>query len=450
MAACSRALRTWLIRSPPYGDVNERCRCGLLPRRIRAPFCFPPILEGWPVDAPWIRGAPLPMTRYSVAVVAACPFPYPRGTPIRILRMAESLSARGHYVEVITYHLGQTITDPAFPIRRIPRLPTYRRLRPGPSYQKLLVVDLLLAGKVFSVLRSRHFDLIHAHHYEGLLASLPAARLLRLPLVFDVHTLLSSELPHYSLGLPRAALALMGHLLDRLLPPRADHIVAVTNSIRGRLTREVGIPGSRVTTVYTAAESAHLGRASTPDHEAAARTLIYTGTLEAYQGIDLMLRAFRRVVDHRPDTRLKIVTDAQLGLYAKLIQQLQLQSKVDLVSAGYFDLPQHLHSALIALSPRVVSDGLPTKVLNYMAAGRAIVAFSGSAEILENGTTGIVVPDNDTEAFAGAVLDLLADRGRAEKLGRNARAHVREFFVWEAAVQRLEQIYAEVLQERPS
>ena len=53
------------------------------------------------------------MSRLRVAVVAACPFPYPRGTPVRILRLSEEIAARGHEVHVVTYHLGAgEVSDP--------------------------------------------------------------------------------------------------------------------------------------------------------------------------------------------------------------------------------------------------------------------------------------------------------------------------------------------------
>lgn len=387
-------------------------------------------------------------TGLSIAVIAACPFPYPRGTPIRILRMAESLVARGHHVEVISYHLGQRVVDLPFVVHRIPRVPTYHRLAPGPSYQKLLLVDPLLTLRVLSVVRSRRFDVIHAHHYEGLLAALPAARLLRIPLVFDVHTLLSTELPHYSLGLPKALLCNLGDALDRMLPRRADHIVAVTHAIRSRLMHEIGISADRITTIYTGVEAEHFHTAAAPDPRVAARTLIYTGTLEDYQRIDLMLMAFRRVLDQQSDVRLKIVSDASLGPYRSLIRDLGLQEHLDLIQADYFHLPEILHTAVIALSPRVVCDGLPIKMLNYMATGRAIVAFRGSAEILEHDRTAIVVPDNDVEAFSAAILALLDDPLRAQMLGNNARARVEEFFVWESAAIALEKIYGGLLSPR--
>jgi glycosyltransferase involved in cell wall biosynthesis len=355
--------------------------------------------------------------------------------------MAESLVARGHHVEVITYHLGQHLVELPFKVHRIPAVPTYHRMTPGPSYQKVLLLDPLLTLKVLSVVGSGHFDVIHAHHYEGLLAALPAARRYGIPTVFDVHTLLASELPHYKLGLPRGLLRLIGEAMDRLVPARADHIVAVTKTIRNRLMHEIGIPADRVTTVYTGAEADHFSAVASEEPATATRTLIYTGTLEEYQRIDLMLQAFRRVLDMQPDVRLKIVSDASLERYRGMIRDLRLDDHIDMVTAGYFGLPAQLHSAMIALSPRVVCDGLPAKMLNYMATGRAIVAFAGSAEAIQDGDTGIVVEDGNIQAFSAAILELLDRPERARELGRNARTRVEEFFVWESAARALEKIY---------
>jgi hypothetical protein len=49
----------------------------------------------------------------TVVMVAACPLPSTRGTSIRILRMAEALSERGHNVHIVTYHLEQSEVSPA-------------------------------------------------------------------------------------------------------------------------------------------------------------------------------------------------------------------------------------------------------------------------------------------------------------------------------------------------
>jgi glycosyltransferase involved in cell wall biosynthesis len=383
-----------------------------------------------------------------IAVVAACPFPYPRGTPLRILRMAEGLAARGHEVHVITYHLGQKIDGLPFVIHRIPNIPTYRKVSPGPTYQKILLLDSLLALKLLSVVRTHRIEIVHSHHYEGMLAGLPAARLTGIPLIFDVHTLLTSELPHYRLGLPAALLRRLGSRLDHWLPPKADHIVAVTRAIRERMISEIGIPERRVTTVYTGIEAGHFAARPGLPIDSASHTLVYDGNLASYQGIDLMLQAFRRVLDRRPGTLLRLITNSALDPYAGLIRGLDLEDHLELVPAEYFQLPQHLRSGMIALSPRVECDGLPLKVLNYMATGRAIVAFEGSGEILIHRQTGLVIRNGDVSAFAAAILELLENPALAGQLGKAAQSTVMEFFVWEDSIKLLEDIYAGVLEGR--
>lgn len=382
------------------------------------------------------------MTRkYKIAVIAACPFPYPRGTPIRILRMSEALAARGHDVHVITYHLGQNVEDLPFKIHRIPNIPTYHKLSPGPTYQKIAVLDPLLAVKILSVVLKERFDIIHAHHFEGVLASLPARFLTGTPLVFDVHTLLSSELPHYAMGLSAQTLSRIGKIFDHWLPRRASHIVSVTNTIRDRMINEIGISPDKVTTVYTGLETDHFSPHSSTLPGSDSQTLIFTGNLASYQGVDLMLQAFRKVLDQRPQTILKIITDSPIEPYQDLISELNIHQNLIVEDASYFQLPAKLHSAPIALNPRVHCDGLPVKLLNYMATARAIVSFEGSAEVLSNGVNGLVVPDNDIDAFARAILELLGKPDLVKTLGENARKSVQEFFVWEKSIESLEEIY---------
>src|SRR4051794_452049 len=102
------------------------------------------------------------------AVVAAWPFSSPRGTPLGLERMADALAARGHRVDVVTYHLGAECAGRAFTVHRIADVRRYQRTAPGPSWRKLLQIDSMLARKVLE--RSRHhgYDIIHAHHVEGL------------------------------------------------------------------------------------------------------------------------------------------------------------------------------------------------------------------------------------------------------------------------------------------
>src|SRR5262245_9455574 len=71
--------------------------------------------------------------RLTVAVIAACPFPARRGTPVRIQRLAEQLTLRGHRVVVVTYHLGSGEPVPSLDVRRIRPIRSYQKLGPGPT-----------------------------------------------------------------------------------------------------------------------------------------------------------------------------------------------------------------------------------------------------------------------------------------------------------------------------
>lgn len=392
------------------------------------------------------------MRACKIAMVAACPFPAPRGTPIRIYRMADALSRRGHEVHVVAYHLGAGGDDAPFPIHRTPDVRTYRKFSPGPTYQKLLVVDPLLAATLQKVLRTGGFDIIHAHHYEGLLASLLARRTTRHPVVFDVHTLLETELPHYGLGLFGWSKRRIGRFLDARLPGRAEQVIAVTEDIRAKLLGHGAAAPENITVIGNGVECEHFDvapRAGTADgKDTKTRTLIFTGNLASYQGIDLLLAAFRDLRNKRQDVRLLVVSKDAFDPYEPLARQLGIREYIDFAPARFDTLPELLAAADVAVNPRTKCDGIPQKLFNYMAAGKAIVSFAGSAKSLVHGELGLIVPDGDCAGFCEAALRLLDDSELASKLGGNAKRFAKTELAWEKAAQKTEEVYERVLRAR--
>jgi glycosyltransferase involved in cell wall biosynthesis len=378
-------------------------------------------------------------------MVAACPLPYPRGTPLRIHGMANALVERGHDVHVVTYHLGGHERDVRYRLHRIRDVPSYRKVTPGPTSLKLLVVDPLLALRLRGVLRAGSFDVIHAHHFEGLLTALAANLGGGLPIVFDAHTLLEAELPFYRPGPLGRAGKRLGRMLDTRLPPRADHVIAVTDSMREKLLDLGRLHPGDISVIASGVglepfDEPPSGVASRPP----GRTAIYTGNLAAYQGVDLMLRAFAEVSAALPDARLRIVTESSFELYDPLARELGLRDRIDLVQVPFEALPEHLWASDVALNPRVECDGLPQKLLNYMAASKAIVSFAGSAKLLTHEANALVVPDGDIHGFAHAVLRLFDDAALARCLGARSREVVRATLSWDTAAAKVEGVYARV------
>ena len=378
-----------------------------------------------------------------IAMIAACPFPWPRGTPIRIHRIAEAVARRGHAVHVVTYHLGQELADAPFVVHRIRDVPFYRRTSPGPTVRKLLLLDPMLAGLLRRLHREIGFDLVHAHHYEGLLVASHALR--GIPIVYDAHTLLASELPTYRLALPRRLVRGVAPWLDRYLPRRADHIIAVSETIRHALTTLGASAPERIHVIPNGVEWEHFPAewGITAD----APTVVFAGNLAPYQGVDLMLQAFALLYARRADARLVVVTDSPFAPYEAQARRLGVRAAVDLRRATFAEQPAILAAATVAINPRVQCDGIPQKLLNYMAAGLPIATFESSAGPLRHEVTGLSVPDGDTAAMAAALERLLTDRALARALGDAARHQARREFSWDQVAARVEQAYREAIAE---
>jgi glycosyltransferase involved in cell wall biosynthesis len=378
-----------------------------------------------------------------IAMIAACPFPWPRGTPIRIHRIAEAVARRGHAVHVVTYHLGQELADPPFVVHRIRDVPFYRRTSPGPTLRKLFLLDPMLVRLLRRLHHEIRFDLVHAHHYEGLLVASHAVR--EIPIVYDAHTLLGSELPTYRLALPRRCVRAVAPWLDRYLPRRADRIIAVSETIRQTLTILGASAPDRVHVIPNGVEWERfpMERGITPDGP----TVIFAGNLAPYQGVNLMLQAFALLHDRRADVRLVIVTDSPFTPYEVLARQLGVRAAVDLRRATFPEQPAILAGAAVAINPRVRCDGIPQKLLNYMAAGLPVATFDSSAGPLRHEVTGLRVPDGDTVAMADALERLLTDRVLAQKLGDAARDQARREFSWDQVAARVEDVYRKAIAE---
>jgi glycosyltransferase involved in cell wall biosynthesis len=361
--------------------------------------------------------------------------------------MAEALTSRGHEVHVVTYHLGDTQDRLPFAVHRI-RGSRYARTAPGPSWQKLLQLDPQLIRELGRLLRSLDFAVIHAHHYEGLLTALLARHGRRLPVVFDAHTLLGSELSYYKLGLPAAATAAIGRTFDRHMPRLADHVIAVTDDMRATLIAHGRVDARRITVIPNGVEAEHFAPPPRPRPERAERRVTFAGSLAVYQGIDLLLESFALIRSQLRNVRLHLLTESDFGGFAPRAESLGVGAAIDVSNPDFAALPGHLHRADVLLNPRPACEGIPQKLLNYMAAGRPIVSCAGSAKLLSHGSTGLVTPDGDAQAFADATLRLLANPDLGNELGANARRLVEQEYTWDGVAAKVERVYEDVLAER--
>jgi glycosyltransferase involved in cell wall biosynthesis len=97
------------------------------------------------------------------------------------------------------------------------------------------------------------------------------------------------------------------------------------------------------------------------------------------------------------------------------------------------------------------AEGLPNAILEYMAAGLPVVAsrVGGNSELIQDGVTGLLVPAQDSEALAKALLTLLRSSELCQKMAENGQRMATQDFSYERLIQEVDSLYTELLQ-RPS
>jgi glycosyltransferase involved in cell wall biosynthesis len=320
----------------------------------------------------------------------------------------------------------------------------YQRCEPGPSYAKFFVLDPLLVRTLRRLMRRYEIDIVHAHHYEGLLVARWARP--NCPVVYDAHTTLESELPFYRLGLPTGLKRSVGRRLDRTLPAKAAHVIAVSETIRARLLELGAVDPDRVDVIPSGVESRLFQVESENERRVGdARVVAFAGNLGPHQGIEYLLKAFREVVRYRGDVQLLVVTGSPFAPYEGIARKLDIRDSIVLRDDVFAELPSYLAGADVLINPRTEATGLPQKLLNYMAAGRPIVSFDGSASHLQDGKTALIVKSGDVRSMGAAILRLLDDQELSARLGLAAKEQAREEFDWDKRAAQVEAIYDRVL-----
>src|SRR5207247_823284 len=183
--------------------------------------------------------------RYSIAMVAACPFPANHGSAASIREMSDTLSQMGHYVHIVTYQIGQTDIDVGH--AKLHRTGPFRpetNARVGPSPEKFRE-DLALFRLLRRVIQREQIDIIHAHNYEGALIGVMAKWITGRPLLYNAVNLMSDELAGYRFIRPAWLAHRIARALDWFTPIFPDHITAVSPELKQWFV-EHGIPEDKV------------------------------------------------------------------------------------------------------------------------------------------------------------------------------------------------------------
>lgn len=369
-----------------------------------------------------------------ILVIAACPFPANRGTPSRILRMAESLLEE-YRIDVLTYPISEDIDyDPRLSIHRVGNLFGYDKLSPGPSFTKIYF-DLKMVVKLQELDRRHDYDIVYAHHVEGCAIGLFWKRFFfkDTELVYDVHAKLTEELADFRFFFNRLSAPFWGYV-ENLLVSGTDKLVCVSEELKWDLLH-TGLADERDLIVIPTGIRYNKFREmmdDRPPFDHRGLKITYAGSMAPYQNLTELPAVVSNVIERYDSARFYIIAgkvdeDNVRAVEDRVFDQDVADHVEILTEVNFQEIPSYLRHSDILINLRTECSGVPQKLVNYMATGRPIVSASGSGKQLKDGENALVVDNHDTEAFADAIISLLSDPETGAELGRRAGKDAKKY-----------------------
>lgn len=375
-------------------------------------------------------------------MIAPEPFLEPRGTPFSVYNRIKALLTLGYKVDLVTYAIGNEVALPGLRIYRSPALPFIRQVKIGPSLAKLPLDGLVFLTALWR-LCVRRYRYIHTHEEAGVMGAMLSS-VFRCKHLYDMHSDLAQQMANFSVTRNPLLIWGMGEIEKRIIDS-ADTVIAICADLKDAVARYT--PGKPVYLIENIAvdeslppaDQQHLTHLREKLHLGNDPVLLYTGTLELYQGIDLLLHSIVQV--HRVVTNAHYVIvggrPEQVEKYQQLAQHLEIVDSVHFTGQQPLEeMPAYMALADILLSPRSEGTNTPLKLYTYLKSGKPILATKiySHTQILTANTSMLVEPSAD--GLARGAIALLQNRELAKTLGENGKQLAAEHYSWQAFLEK--------------
>lgn len=286
----------------------------------------------------------------------------------------------------------------------------------------------------------------------GAAAALVRARRFRVPFGVVVQDLYSEGVRE--LGAGRGGPAGAADLLESAVLRRADRVLTIHDRFAARMTDRLGVAADRVSIVGNWSQ---VPAPTRPREDQRAElgwgsdvVVLHAGNMGAKQGLETVVEAARRADAAGLPVRYVLLGD---GNQRPALQELaagvrRLEFRPPTSPTEYAEMLNAADVLLVCEKPGVAEMSLPSKLTSYCAAGRPIVAATGSgggtATVVAESGAGIVVPPGDPEAVNDAVLALAADPQRAAALAARGLEYSRARHAAAASFERYDRWLADL------
>jgi sugar transferase (PEP-CTERM/EpsH1 system associated) len=295
--------------------------------------------------------------------------------------------------------------------------------------------------------RDSGIDIVHSHNWGTFLYADVAARLANVPVM--IHGEHGRDTREHEEGWKRSVIwnALKGNV---------HKFVAVSENIAEDLVSLMRVPPEKIVVIPNGVDT----EIFRPDRDGGVarknmgiggdRKIIGTvGWFREVKDHETLIRAFSRVKARAPEAFLLIIGEStdpeRTRTLRKLASDLGVADFI-LFLGGRADVPELLAAIDVYVNSSIY-EGMSNTILEAMAAGKPVVAtrVGGTPKIVEDGTTGILVPPKDEIALSEEILTLFRDRETAMRMGESGRKRIERLHSMEYMVLANQDVYLKSL-----
>lgn len=366
------------------------------------------------------------------------------GTGRQLYKLARALTDQGLDIEIVTGWWSRkeprTKTFDGIPVHRVF---TFWNMGGIKGLRKFGTYTYMLALLAYLVRHRRRYDVIHVHSMSAsAFVGTLAGKLLNKPTLIKV--MASGEWSDLKLMRDNVFVWGTRYMLPFILR-YCDCIVALNRETVKEL-QEAGFAPERIGLVPNGVVMGDAQKRTYRLHTPAC--LVFVGRLQRQKGLDVLLQALARLKTIRPtsDWKLRVFGDGpRHAEYENLTDDLGIAEQVQF-EGQISNVPAQLVTADIFVLPSR-AEGMSNALLEAMAAGLPCIAtrISGNTDLIEDGVNGLLVPPENPEALARAMVSLLESQPLREKLAHSARSVVRHRYAISSVAGRYVDLYENLL-----